>query len=85
MVVCGVEKCHHLINAFLNIFKQTTHSINLRIRLCLRMLVCGTLGMTHEVGVVCTGVSDSGADGVTEEMCALFGVFVSNSYLILLV
>ena len=29
--------------------------------------------MTREVGVVCTGVSDSGADGVTREMCALFG------------
>ena len=29
--------------------------------------------MTCEVGMVCTGVSDSGADGVTREMCALFG------------
>ena len=38
------------------------------------MLACGTSGMTREVGVVCTGVSDSGADGVTGEMCALFGV-----------
>ena len=38
------------------------------------MLVCVTSGMTREVGVVCTGVSNLGADGVTEEMCALFGV-----------
>ena len=39
-----------------------------------RMLACGTSGMIREVGVVCTGVSDSGADGVTGEMCTLFGV-----------
>ena len=38
------------------------------------MLACGTSGMTREVGVECTGVSDSGADGITREMCALFGV-----------
>ena len=38
------------------------------------VLVCWTSGMTREVGVVCTCVSDSGADGVTGEMCALFGV-----------
>ena len=38
------------------------------------MLVCGTSGMTCEVGVVCTGVSNLGADGVTGEMWALFGV-----------
>ena len=38
------------------------------------MLVCWNSGMTCEVGVVCTCVSDSGADGVTGEMCALFGV-----------
>ena len=38
------------------------------------MLVYGTSGMTREVGVVCTGVSDLGVDGITGEMCALFGV-----------
>ena len=38
------------------------------------MLVCETSGMTREVGVVCTGVSDLEADGVTREMCALFDV-----------
>ena len=38
------------------------------------MLACGTSGIACEVGVVCTGVSDSGADKVTGEMCALFSV-----------
>ena len=38
------------------------------------MLVYGTAGMTRKMGVVRIGVSDSGADGVTGEMCALFGV-----------
>ena len=74
MVVGGVEKCHHFINLFLNIFKQTTHSISLRINCACGMLVCETSGMTHEVGVVCTGVFDSREDGVTGDMCALFGV-----------
>ena len=39
-----------------------------------RMLACGTSGIACKVGVVCAGVSDLGADGVTGEMCALFGV-----------
>ena len=38
------------------------------------VLVCCNSRVTCEVGVICTCVSDSGADGVAREMCALFGV-----------